>query len=321
MKRVTASCTALLAAFTLGACDDGGPGDPAALSPDAMAPATSVVSSATVEAVSAMIERTNATLESAGAPFRLGVVEYITDAGSEEAGATVLAKSVGNKHLGHDYVPFDPRRAAWSGPADGATDDITYAIDQSDGAPLCCDATLAQATAAIEAAMATWDVETCSALPLTRVSDGGLDLGFIAASNGLGGSFNVVADLMHAGFSDVNYAGGVLAATHTFIWVSGGSATDINGDGRADVAFREINYDPSWFWAIGYAADIESIALHEAGHGLSQAHFGSVFQMNDGSLHASPRAVMNALYTGVYADLAGSDRGGHCSDWSEWPAS
>lgn len=318
MKRITAGSAALLAAFTLGACDTAGP-EPTALSPDEISAAKSVVSASTTDAISAMIESTNAALEAAGADYRLGMVEYITQDGSGEAGATVLSKVVGNKHLGADFVPFDPRRAGWSGPVDGATDDITFAIDQSDGEPACCDATLAQATEAIRAAMATWNAEICSDLPVTEVSDGGFDLGYIAALNGLGGSFNVVADLQHAGFLDVDYGGGVLAATHTLIWTVGGVPTDIDGNGLLDVAFREINYDPSWFWAIGYQADVETIALHEAGHGLSQGHFGTVFLKNDGSLKAAPRAVMNALYTGVYPDLAGTDRGGHCSNWASWP--
>ena len=42
---------------------------------------------------------------------------------------------------------------------------------------------------------------------------------------------------------------------------------------------------------------------------------------NDGSLSAAPRAVMNALYAAPFRDLAGTDEGGHCSNWASWPNS
>lgn len=64
---------------------------------------------------------------------------------------------------------------------------------------------------------------------------------------------------------------------------------------------------------------METVTLHEAGHGLSQAYFGKVWLEEDGSLMASPRAVMNALYAAPFRSLAGSDDGGHCSNWAAWP--
>ena len=65
--------------------------------------------------------------------------------------------------------------------------------------------------------------------------------------------------------------------------------------------------------------DVEAVALHEAGHGLSQGHFGNIFFMNDGSVKASPQAVMNAFYFGPLRALLGTDEAGHCSDWAYWP--
>jgi len=46
---------------------------------------------------------------------------------------------------------------------------------------------------------------------------------------------------------------------------------------------------------------------------------GNISIKNNGYLKASPRAVMNALYTGPYRDLKGTDNGGHCSIWGQWP--
>ena len=38
-----------------------------------------------------------------------------------------------------------------------------------------------------------------------------------------------------------------------------------------------------------------------------------------GAQKASPKAVMNALYVAPFRDLTGSDEGGHCSIWAQWP--
>lgn len=272
------------------------------------------------ELISAQMDAVNAVLASEGADYRVAIAEWIAGPGSDEAGNTIVQKDVGNKQLTADFVPGDERRT-WS--ANGGNS-LTYAIDETlDAVPFGGGLTGAQTDAAIMSAMSTWDGVTCSALNLTRNSAGSVDLGFIAASNGLGGSFAVAGDVQHAGFRDLDFAGGVLGVAFTLIFTEGGVATDIDGNGKADVAFREIYYDPSWVWSLDGllgTVDVESIALHEAGHGLSQAHFGNISIRNNGSFKASPRAVMNAFYSGgSQTELLGTDNGGHCSNWAQWP--
>ena len=271
----------------------------------------------------AFMDGVNASLGSSGADYRVALAEYQTLTGGDAVGATLLQKDVGNKRLGADFVPFDARRP-WSGPVVDGTDNITFAIDQTgDAVPpstVVVPITAAQTTAAIRSAMATWDGETCSDLGTTENGTGGLDVGVVAFLNGLGGSPFVFADIQDAGWRDINFAGGILGVTFTFIFVSGGTPTDIDGDGLADVAFREIYYDPSFIWRVdGGNVDVESVALHESGHGLSQAHFGNIFQRNDGTFDASPRAVMNAFYQSPFRALTGTDDGGHCGNWANWP--
>lgn len=270
-----------------------------------------------------LMDGVNAQLSANGADYRVGIVEYITGDGSDEAGATVIAKNVGNKQLTADFIPFDPNRADWSGPVGGSTDDITYAVDQTgDAVPVFGGLSAAQTTAAIDRAMATWDGIDCSTLPITKNPEFGVDIGVVAFLNGLGGSLYVVADVQHAGWRDINFATGILGATFTFIFVDDdGNPTDLDNNGLADVAFREIYYDPSYSWADNGVnnVDVESIALHEAGHGLSQGHFGNIFIKNDGSFQAAPRAVMNAFYFAPQRTLFGTDNGGHCSLWADWP--
>jgi hypothetical protein len=271
--------------------------------------------------LAAFMDALNVQLEAEGAPYRAAVAEYITGPGGSDAGNTVLSKVVGNKQLAHDFVPFDARRA-WSGLATGSADDITFAIDQTgDAVPVFGGLTGAQTTAAIQAAMGTWEGVACSTLPLTQNPDFGLDIGIVAFQNGLGGSPFIFADVQHAGWRDINFAGGILGVTFTFIFVSGGLPTDIDGNGLADAAFREIYYDPSFSWANNGVAniDVETVALHEAGHGLSQAHFGTIMRQDNGNLIIAPRAVMNALYAAPLRVLQGTDDGGHCSNWANWP--
>jgi hypothetical protein len=298
--------------------------------------------SSAANALVAIMDAINVSLEAEGADYRVAVADYVTSADGGEPGGTVIAKDVGNKQLPHDFVPFDARRAGWSGPVTGSNDNITYAIDRSvnasgtrDAVPPVGGLTAAQTDAAIVRAMMTWENVNCSALGLTRNNDFGLDIGVVAFQTPsrpggppLGGSPFVFADVQHAGWRDINFAGGILGVTFTFVFIQPNPnpppafvPTDIDGNGKADVAFREIYYDPSFSWADNGVAnvDVQTVALHEAGHGLSQAHFGTLRIKNDGSFKASPRAVMNAAYSGVFRGLAGTDNGGHCSNWADWP--
>jgi hypothetical protein len=266
-----------------------------------------------------MMEAVNINLAAQGANHRVMQVEAIVNQGADQAGITVIAKNVGNKRLGAQFVPFDPRRS-WSTAGDvaGVSDSITHTIDTVDGVPSGGITTEPEATGALRNSMATWDGVQCSDMPLVEVGNGG-DLGYVAALNGLGGSFLVDADVMQAGWGDINFAGGILAATFTLVFVDGNGVTDVDNDGYSDTAFREVYYDPSWTWSVdGSAFDIETIALHENGHSLSQGHFGSIVIGKKG-LRANPRAVMNAIYGGELRSLKGTDNGGHCGMWANWP--
>lgn len=55
---------------------------------------------------SKFLKNVNKKLE--GKNFRVFLAEWITSAGSEQAGQTVYAFNVGNKQLGHHFVPGDP---------------------------------------------------------------------------------------------------------------------------------------------------------------------------------------------------------------------
>jgi hypothetical protein len=269
----------------------------------------------------AFMEGVNIRLESEGAEYRAVVAEWT---GMDMAGRTELFRNRDSKRLDYHFVPRDPRRGGWSGPAGGIQDDITWAVDETDDAvPPGGGLSKVQTTAAIGRAMATWDAVQCSDIPLTQNPSYGSDVGVVAyvLSNGALGSPVVFADVQHAGWLDLDFAGDVLGVTFTFQFIDGsGNPTDIDRNGKIDVAFREIYYDPSWIWSIDGHVDVETIALHEMGHGLSQAHFGELFLTeSNGKFHFATRALMNAGYTAVQQELLGSDVGGHCSIWASWP--
>lgn len=244
--------------------------------------------------------------------------EYLTSSESGQVGRTVYFKDVGNKQLTEDFVP---------GLNLDETDNISYYIDETRPSD---DLPVAVSSAAISRAMQTWDDVTCSDLGLFRIpSQPGIATGFVSELLGFGGSLDYVADVVHAGwlpaaFFDLLAPQGstfILGVTYTIIFTDDdGNPVDTDNNGKLDVAWREIYYNDTFEWADGDHYDVETIALHEAGHGLSQDHFGKAFRTNsNGKLHFAPRAVMNAAYSGIQTEINGSDNGGHCSNWASWP--
>jgi hypothetical protein len=267
-----------------------------------------------------VVDHANTLLAVQGSAYRIAQVEYLT---SEPEGASaniIVARDLGNKRLDIDFIPNDPRRATF----DGDPNTIDVFIDQSQGATL-SGLPEASTTGAIGAAMATWDNQKCSALGM-NIFAVGIDLGLVQSVFGYGGGF-AISDIMHAGwlpgaFFDLIAPGGstsILAATFSLTFTTG----DLDGDGQPDLALREIYYNDAFNWgtdgAAG-AADVETIALHEAGHALSQGHFGTIrINPNSGKVNFSPRAVMNAVYSGPNRVLTATDNAGHCGLWGSWP--
>jgi hypothetical protein len=270
-----------------------------------------------------MLAQVNDQLAAQGAKVRVDYAEYITTTGGPEFGRIIYASNRGNKQLSAHWVPGDPRR--------GGAIPISWINDLSEGdangAPTADDTRMA-----IERGMATWENVTCTVIPLEYLDSWAFDFGYVQylVSGGTEGHPGWFADVTHAGWLPRGFFdaiappdGGdyILGVTFTFIWVGDdGNPTDVNGDGNADVAFREIYYNNNFTWQINGTYDVETIALHEFGHGLSQAHFGDIFRTpSNGKLQFSPRAVMNAAYSGVQQQLTGTDNGGHCSIWASWP--
>ena len=243
--------------------------------------------------------------------------EYLTSEESGQVGRTIFFRNVGNKQLTADFVP---------GLALDDTDNVSFYVDENRPS---ADLPVTATTGAIVSAMQTWDGVTCSDLGMFQVpSNPSITTGFVSAFLGFGGSLDYTADVLHAGwhsaaFFDAIQPGGstfILGVTYTIIFTDEvGNPTDLDNNGKLDVAWRETYYNDAFAWNIGSRYDVETVALHEAGHGLSQAHFGTAFlDSGQGQLHFSPRAVMNAAYSGIQNSIDQTDIAGHCSNWANW---
>ncbi len=249
----------------------------------------------------------------------VAMAEYLTAEESGQMGTTVFFNNRGNKRLAYDFNP-DLQLDNTTG--------VSYYVDEtrpSQSVPV------AASTAAIVRSMNTWDEVQCSDLGMFRVPGTGGSTGLIAAVLGYGGSFDYVADVNQAGwlpaaaFDAIAPDGSqfILGVTFTIQFTDAdGNPIDLNNDGLFDVAWREIYYNDNFLWqdGAGPGADIETVSLHEAGHGLSEQHFGKAFRtLSNGKVHFAPRAVMNATYSGVQTTIGQTDNAGHCSLWANWP--
>ena len=257
-------------------------------------------------AIRALVEDSNARLQNEGLAVVIERAFYIT--ASPEAGQTIFFNDR-TKQLSFHFVPGDPRRFG------GDNTDIAYMVDQVDAGNLSIETT----TAAIDRAMATWSGVNCSTIPIASLPNPSFNLGVVQ-----GGfpAFSLGADITHAGWVDfLSYP--ILGVAFPFVFLdSADEPTDIDDNGKLDIAFWELYYSNAFTWADDGVSniDVETIALHEAGHGLDQGHFGKFFGTNaNGKFHFAPRAVMNAGYTGPQRSLLGTDTGGHCSIWGSWP--
>lgn len=227
-------------------------------------------------------------------------------------------------HQSFRWVPNDARRLAQG-------TDITYLVDQSDGATA-SGLSSAQTESAIDRALNNWAADKAmKKVNIVKRSDTGADPDILDSFFGFGGFGNpYLADIVNAGWlpkaffdAQVPPNGGdfILAFSTTFIFVSGGAPTDINGDNYLDTALSEVYYndnfgDPGgtrplnpWGIDIGLPGiDVESIALHENGHSLGLDHFGP-----------PPVAVMNPGYAGIRQLPFPADRAGMNAIWKSWP--
>jgi hypothetical protein len=186
-------------------------------------------------------------------------------------------------------------------------------------------------TAITNAFMSWQSTMRCGDIVMEERPDVGTDPTIADYFLGLGGRGQTFqADIVNAGFESgemfeqlaPNGRLFILGVTFTFIFMDeDGRATDLDGNGLFDTACSEIYLNREFWWSPdgsgGY--DIETVAMHETGHALGLGHYGNVFRTSNGEVHATPRAVMNAVYLGPMSAPQRTDRSSFCGLYANWP--
>lgn len=271
------------------------------------------------EELTAWIQNANAQFDAAGVGYNIEAIEFFT-IGNGRPSNRIHAQPF-------RWVAGDARRlAGLFGPPNA----ITYHSD-TDNNPL--SPLLPFPLPEIGSAMSTWDTAKClkkvsvlanptfgPAVPNSVFGDTTIfDELFCPAadSGGPADGFPFASDIVHAGWYPAGCFGPfTLAFSVSFIFgtvtPSGFVPSDINGDNRLDTALNEVYYNDAFSWMTGAAPlpdiDVETVALHEAGHSLGVGHFGP-----------PPSAIMNPIYAGANTSLAAADKAGMCSVWASWP--
>ena len=253
---------------------------------------------------------------------------------SNTSSAGVVPDELFANKVGHllpsQFVEDDPRRGS-------PLNTIRYLVDQSDGEALSRDTagnvfTLPNATTEpqIDAAMAVWGTVGCNGPLIEKVEDNGEDPdvmdGLLLGDASLIGT--PFADVTHAGWLPAEFFDALMefgsfriaAMDITFIFIDAdGNPTDINRDGRGDVAFKELYYNGRLNWGADgdpFYVDIQTVAIHESGHAFGLGHFGKGVSRAPGPREFAPKATMNPIYLGVDRRIYGTDHGSFCQIWA-----
>lgn len=250
----------------------------------------------------------------AGSNMAVLKVEILKKGSADEVGNMTVYQVDRFQLLSAQWAPGDPRRNA-----DG--NNITYLIDPN----FMVSSSGVNLEAINDMTFDTWEGEVRSGkLNIVKRPYPATDPNFVL-SYFFGGwpTDPFQADIVTTGFLSVFAPGSsTLGVTWTFIWIDGnGNPTDINRDGYADIALKEIWYNDDWLWVDDGSPgiDFESVCLHENGHGLGLAHFGMIFTNPSGKLFASPRAVMNAFYLGIIHMPRTTDHSAINHIYNNWP--
>jgi len=313
------------------------------LSPSAAAEAKAPSTSDEIVAVSPLLGQINARLASAKSSLRIDRAELLYSAKGLAGGqkATLLLANDRSRGTGAEWVKGDPRRDGRIG--------VTYAFGSNTStAPYTREAdgsnprqlSTAEQDAKIEEAVAAWRALTCSSKPITRVPvPAGTDPDYLDEyfRGNPAGSPNYFqpADIVEAGWQPLEFfraiAGGpdgdfIIGITFSFVFFdNAGNPTDIDRNGKADLALAEIFYNDAYYYGTRAANSVDffSILAHETGHALGLGHFGKLFvtakDAADGvsvaDVKFAPFALMNAGY--VFPNqIQGTDVSQFCQIWA-----
>jgi hypothetical protein len=334
-RRPASGTAALVALLAAGACADP-TGSTAPLTP--RAPAMQVAAddpaaaAPLIQQVQTFVAGRNRALATSGAHLVVSKVELMLAASAPAAlgngGRTVLAADHSHR-TGIRWVPGDPRRGGRTVVTYGAFQPFMFAQ-----APV----GYVNPAGSVDAAAATWSSVACSGLRLQKQSlpagvFPSLLLGLPGFASAPASDIGVVGWLPGAVFTAAFAADGkyVLGVTWTYAWAdANGDPTDADHDGFDDAAYVEqwfqnggdghitwSNAQTSAFGSEGY--DAQFVVLHELGHAVGLSHFGRIAIDQQNAVRVSPTAVMNAVALTSYRAPLGTDVGGVCGLYGNYP--
>jgi hypothetical protein len=335
---------AALALAAAVACADA-PVPTSSLSPTAAADARAAAPTSDDNVVySPLLAQINAGLAASSAPYRVSSAELrIAADGWNAVTSTVLVANDRARGFGAEWVKGDPRRDGRVGVtyAFGSNTAIAPTTRNPDGSNVRL-VTPAEQTAYIDEAMSAWRNIVCSSKPIAKVPvPAGTDPDVVdQLVRGQAPSQNYAqpADIVQSGWQPASWfralAGGtagnaIIGVTLSFAFTdNAGNPTDIDRNGKADLALSELYYNDRYYWGNGAlnVVDFYSIITHESGHSLGLNHFGKVFitkqDAADGisiaDVKYAPKALMNAVYVTGRDEIAGTDVSSFCQIWASF---
>lgn len=243
---------------------------------------------------------------------------------AHEAPATLILANDRVRLTVPQWVQNDPRRGGHSGLTWGYLGFNPVGVgffDPATGAVRA--ATPGEVESRVVEAMGAWQDRPCFNAPLVRRFPG-----------------EAMPDIIHVGWLSKDFFPlfqnpGILGVTITSWFVNNLQEqipTDIDGNGRPDIAVTEIVYNAHRVWSnngpLG-SIDLFTVIAHESGHAFGLNHFGKVFVngkrvtyneqgqpvIDVDDIKYAPKALMNAVYVTGRTDILGTDNGGFCSIW------
>src|SRR5436190_3273479 len=232
---------------------------------------------------SPLLAQIDARLAASGAAYRVAKAELrIAAAGWNGATSTVIFANDRTRGIGAEWVKGDPRR--------GGNPGVTYTFGSNTSiAPTTRDpdgsnvrlVSAADQEAYVDEAMSAWRSLTCSSKPITKVPvPAGTDpdvVDELVLGQPPSANYAQPADIVESGWQPVSWfetlAGPdgnfIIGITFSFIFTdNGGNPTDIDHNGKADLALAEIYFNAGFYWGNvpPNVIDFYSSITHESGH-------------------------------------------------------